>query len=225
MQIPEFAKKPPIIIGGIVLFVIIILAARKGQSSASASTSDYANSLATTQASNIEIARINADIQKAQIAAGVQQSELGATERVALSKLTIDENVALQTSSYAYDLSNKQLENNRILGLTKEDTTRLLSTQDNQTRLTLGITTLDTQKYLGTLAINSAEAQQAREIQFRNNQLDSQERVADFTSSRSLTYAQIQGQSQVDAIKANKPKWYESFLGALGGGLAHAIVP
>jgi len=223
MQIPETLKKPPVIIGGIIVFIIILLVSRKSQSSASSGSDVYASEQAATQAANIQIAQINADLQKAQLQAQVQQSGLGSAERVSLAQIATNENVALQTSSYSYDIANRQLENNRILGLTQEDTKRLLSTQDNQTRLTLGITTLDTQRYLGERAIASEEAQQAREIAFRNNQLQSQERVADFTSSRALTYAQIQGQSQVDAIKASKPKWYESFLSGLGGGLAHLI--
>lgn len=220
MQIPEFAKKPPVIIGGIIVFIIILLVARKGQPSASSPNNAYANNVA---AANMQIAQLNVDLQRAQLTAANDALAIQSGERVTLARYTTEENVALQTGSYAHDIANRQLENQRVLGLTKEDTTRLLSTQENQTRLTLGVTELDTARFLGERAIASSEVQQARELQFRESQLASNERVQDFTSSRYLTYAQIQGRNQVDAANAARPKWYERLAGGLGTGLGTAL--
>ncbi|HEV7738620.1 MAG TPA: hypothetical protein VGO47_14765 [Chlamydiales bacterium] len=226
-NLPKLVKSPVAIVGGLILIVVIFLAS-KGKSTATANTGQsYSSIQAANQAASIQIAQINAQTDIARINAGVatigatlggqaQLANIEAQRLVALSKIQSDENVSLQGMDYQYAVANQSLENNRILGLTSEDTKRLISTQTTQAQLTLGMSALDTQRYLGISAIDSAERQRLEEIA-------SGERVSDFTSSRALTYAQITGRNQVDAIKANKPGALSTFLGALGGGLGRGI--
>jgi hypothetical protein len=232
MDVPSLLKKPPVIIGGVILVIIIIVLSRRG--SAASGGDSYAQQLSATSAANASIAQLNAQTEQIRIQAGVQtigltlgaqtaQQNIDAQKIVALSKIASDENVNLQTADYQYDLANKQVEANRILGLTHEDTMRLVSTQENNTRLTLGLTALDVNRYLGERALQSEEVKQARELTYREKELASNERIADFTSSRALTYATIQGNTQVQAIKAGKPSVWAGFLGGLGGGLGKGL--
>lgn len=229
MEIPAAIKKPPVLIGGaVVLLIVIIVAARKGGStSTSSQTDNYSSYLAATSAANTQIAQINAETQRDITLGGysrdVSLAGITASREVEIARLTTGENVALASAEYAYDLGNKQIENNRILGLTQQDTIRLLSTQENQTRLTLGITEIDANRFIAERALQSEEVRQARELTFRHAELESGERVADWTSSRALTYAQIVGRSQVDAASAAKPKWYDFLAQGVGRGLGTFI--
>lgn len=234
MEIPAILKKPPVIIGGVVLVVVILVVSKKGSVSSISGNGSYASQLAATQAANIQIAQVNAATEQARLQAGVAtisaslggQASLANIEAqriVALSKIASDEAVSLTGMDYQYAVSNKQLENNRILGLTTEDTKRLTSTQENQTRLTLGVRALDVQQYIADRALSSQELLGMREYDYRERALESGERVADFTSSRALTYAGIQGANQVAAAEAAKPSPWTAFLGSLGGGLGGGI--
>lgn len=232
MEIKQIIKSPVAIIGGVILIVVIFLASRS-KNSATTSSSGYAAQLSASQANAanaVSIAQINAGVDVARLQAGVEtikatlggQAELqsiDAQRAVALQKILSDETTTLQGLDYTYDISRIQLENNRILGLSQEDTKRLISTQENQTALQLGMSALDTQRYLTQISLDSQERQQVQLLGFANAQLESTERVADFTSSRALTYANIQGQNQVAAIKASKPSAWSSFLGGLGRGV------
>ena len=252
MQIPEALKKTPVLIGGgVVIFIIIIFLAKRGSSASTstATTQDNTAAQLATQASNVQIAQINADISKAQIQAAsevtlgsytrdVSLADITSKTQVAGAKISADlqtttqstaanENVALQNLDYSHDIANRQLENQRVLGLTEEDTKRLLGTQANQVQQTLGVTQIDANRYLGTLAINSNEAIAMRDADLKAQQIDSQERIADFTTNRALTYTQITGANQVAAAKAAKPTWFQSLMGGLGGAakLAEVFVP
>jgi hypothetical protein len=233
VEIPPILKKPPVLIGGVVLIVIILIISKRG-SSGSTSSASYDAQVASTQSANLSIAQLNAQTAQQQISADV--SKLGLTiggqvnlagvkaqRDVALSKIATDSTIALQTADYAYQIGNKQLENNRILGLTGEDTKRLLSTQENQTKLTLGITALDTQKYIAGRALQSQEYQAQQQFQYLTDKLSSDERIQDFTTSRALTYANITTQGQVAAIKAGKPSAFAGFLNNLGKGLGGGL--
>jgi hypothetical protein len=234
MEIPEVLKKKPVLIGGAVVALVIIIAlAKKGQGTTPSGGTD----IAAINAANSQIAQLNADVAKAQIQAGrditlgsytrdVNLANLTTAKEIAAAKIISDEDVSLQSLDYSHDIANRQLENNRILGLTQEDTKRLISTQENQTRLSLGITAIDAQRFIAERSLNAQEVEQARELEFQQQQLDSQERIADFTSSRALTYQQIVGSNQVAAIKANKPGFWQSLGGILkgGAGLAELFV-
>lgn len=233
MEIKQIIKSPVAIIGGIILVVIIVVMSRS-KSGATTSSSGYdAARLAASQAnaSNaVQVAQINAGVDVARLQAGVetikatlggqaQLQSIDAQRAVALQKIASDENTTLQGLDYTYDISRVQLENNRILGLSQEDTKRLISTQENQTALQLGMSSLDTQRYLTQISLDSQERQQVQLLGYANAQLESNERISDFTSSRALTYANIQGQNQVAAIKASKPSAWSTFLGGLGQGV------
>lgn len=236
VTIPPFLKKTPVLIGAGVVVLIIILAMRKSQSAQTSSTGgsdDYASRMAATQAANVQIAGLNAEVQKAAITGNteitlgsyskdVSLANIQAQQNVAAAKITSDENVNLAGLDYSHDIANRQLENNRILGLTGEDTKRLLSTQENQTRLTLGVTAIDAQRFIAERTLSSEEVQQARELQLRQSELESNERIADWTTTRALTYAQITGANQVAAVKAAKPSNLQTFLGGIGGALGGA---
>jgi hypothetical protein len=133
-------------------------------------------------------------------------SKIGSDENVSLSKIKSDENVSMQGQDYQYSLGNKELENNRILGLSQEDTKRLIATQENGTKLTLGMR-----------AIDSQEQTQLEQFALAREKISSDERVQDFTTSRALTFQTISGQNQVAAAKAAKPSWFQTFMGGLGG--------
>lgn len=229
MDIPEPLKKSPVLIGGaVVVFIIIIMLAKKGGSGQTQSSGTDNSAALATQSANVQIAGINADLQKEQIRASsevtlgsyardVSLANIVAQTQVAGAKITSDENITLTGLDYSHDIANRQLEDNRVLGLTQEDTKRLLGTQENQTRLTLGITQIDANRYIAERAIHSDEVKQARVIDLAGRSLDSQERIADFTTSRALTYEQISGANQVAAAKAAKPSWFQSLMSGLGG--------
>lgn len=208
MEIPPILKKPPVIIGAVVLVVIILVVSRKNAASgSSASGSDIASANAAIAAQNQQ-SQIAAGIAlaQAQIGGTVSLANIEAQRTVALAKISADENVNLSSGDYQYAVANKQLENNRILGLTQEDTKRLISTQTNQTAITLG-----------TASINAQLAAQANQLKFQTSQLESNERINDLVTSRALTFQQITGANQIAAIQANKPSWFQSLMGGLGG--------
>lgn len=230
-----YLKKPSVIIGAIITFVIFYLIAKAtsgGGSKGTAQQSDYAaNSLAAQQAnaaSAVSIANINSQVDIARLSAGVATisatmtgqanlagieasrqlglSKVASDENISISKIRSDENVTMQGQDYQYNLQNKQLENNRVLGLSQEDTKRLISTQENQTKLVLG-----------TKMIDSQERTQIETLSLARDKIASDERVQDFTTSRALTFNQISGQNQVNAAKAAKPTWFQTLMGGLGG--------
>lgn len=232
MEVPAFFKKPPVLIGAVILIIVILVIAKKG--SASSGTTDYAGQLAAVNANNQAIAQINADVANKSVQAQVDSlglsiggqvnlAGISAQKDVALAKIASDTSVQLQVADYGYTLSNQQLENNRILGLAGEDTKRLINTQDDQTKLTLGITGLDTQRAIAERAYNSQDYANLLGFQLGTTKIASDERVQDFTSSRALTYATISGANQVAAIKAAKPSAWTSFLGSLGKGLGGGL--
>ena len=231
MNIPPVLKKTPVLVGAGVVVLIIILAARKSASNQSTSASggyNYTAALAATQAANIQIAGINADLQKAAIAANaevtlgsyskdVSLANITAQTQVAAAKVASDENVSLTGLDYSHDIANRQLENNRILGLTQEDTKRLISTQTTQADMTVKLTALDVQRFLGQQSIASDEVKHMQDLALAEKEIATQERIADFTTSRALTWQQITGANQVAAIKANKPGFWQTLGGVLGG--------
>lgn len=227
MALPEILKKPPVIIGGIILVVVIIVLSKRGTGTTSVTASSNNDAV---RAANVQIASLNAQTEQERIRAGVGaiQATLGgqiglaqveAQRIVALSKIASDENVGLALNEYQYDIANKQLENNRILGLTQEDTRRLVATQ----QYGLGMSTLDTNRYIATRALESAEVQQARQLQYDVTALETSERVNDINTSRALTYQTITGQNQTAAIRAAKPSAWSGFLSSLGQGLGRGI--
>lgn len=239
MSIPPFLKKTPVLIGAGVVVLIIIIAAKKSASSSSSSADTsgggYGAQMAATQAANVQIAGLNAEVQKAAINANaeitlgsyskdVSLAGITASQNLGVAKITSDENVNLASLDYSHDLGNRQLENNRILGLTAEDTKRLISTQENDTRLKLGVTEIDANRFIAERAISSQEARNIRDNQIRQAQIESNERIQDRTSSRALTYAEIEGRNKVAAAKAAKPGFWGSLGSALGGAAKLAEV-
>lgn len=217
-------KSPVVYIGAIGVVVVVYLASRaKGGGGGSSAQEQYMSAQAANAANQLSLAQINAQTEQQRISAGVatlnatlgSQTSLAGVEAqraVALAKIASDENLGLQESTYGYDLQNKSLENQRVLGLTAEDTKRLL-----------GQDALNTQRYISEMTLNSAERLQLQEFGFREKELESNERIQDFISLRGLSYAQIQGANQIGAIKASKPSAWSTFLGSLGGGLGRGL--
>jgi len=237
----EYLKKPSVIIGAIVTFVVFYVIAKSTSGGTKSQTTDYAQANLAAQQANaasaVSIANINSQVDIARLRAGVDTisatlggqtnlaavdaqrvislSKIRSDENVGLAKITSDENVALQGQDYSYNLNNKQLENTRILGLSQEDTKRLISTQTNQTALTLGMR-----------AIDSQEQTQLEALDVARSKIASDERVQDFTTSRAITFQQVSGQNQVSAIKASKPSWFQSLMGTGGiGGILKGLLP
>jgi hypothetical protein len=229
-----YLKKPSVIIGAIITFVIFYLIARatSGKAASSGGQSNYAEQNAainqTNAASAISIANINSQVDIARLQAGVATisatmtgqanlagieagrtlglAKVASDENVGLSSIAANRDVTMQGQDYQYSLGNKQLENNRVLGLNMEDTKRLISTQENHTKLTLGLR-----------AIDSQEQTQLEQLAVAREKLASDERMQDLTTSRALTFQTITGQNQVNAAKAAKPSWFETLMGGLGG--------
>lgn len=241
MQIPDALKKTPVLVGGgVVLLIIIIAVAKRGSSaSASSGTVDNTGAQLATQQANVQIAQINADIQKQQIQSSadvtlgsyqrdvslaninaqtqVAGAQIASDLQVTTQKIASDENVNLQNLDYSHDIATRQTENNRILGLTAEDTKRLISANETAAAQNVALTQIDTNRYLGQLAIKSNEVVNMRNADLEQSRIDAAERIQDFTTSRALTYAQVSGANQVAAIKANKPSTLQTIFGGLGG--------
>lgn len=240
MDIPEGLKKPPVLIGvGVVALIVIIVIAKRGQTTQTTAAVDNTGAQLATQQANVQIAQMNADIQKQQIQttgdvtlggyardvslANIQTQGQVAGAKIAsdlqttTQKIASDENVNLQSLDYSHDIANRQLEDQRILGLTMEDTKRLINTQNTTVAQNVAITQIDANRFLGELSIRSGEAIAMRQAASTDAATAAQERISDFTTSRALTYATINGSNQVAAIKANKPSTLQTIFSGLGG--------
>lgn len=226
MEIPALLKKPVVLIGGVILVIVIIVIAKRGSTGASGG-GDYQAQVDEVNQNNLGIAQINAEVEKQSLQAQVDSLGLSIGGQVNLAGVAAQKDVALAQITSDATIAGQALENNRILGLSMEDTKRLINTQDDQTALTLGITALDTQNKIAQRAYASQDYQAILNFQLGTKYIDSNERIQDFTTSRALTYANITGQNQIAAIKANKPSWFQSLIGGLGGvaKLADVLVP
>lgn len=151
--------------------------------------------------------RGSASTQVAQYSGGPSPTDI-----TALQAQQIQADLESTKSAYGAQVSLSGIEAQKIVALAQIGS----STQ-------LGLVNLDFQHDIAGKAITSAEIQQARALAQKQAEIDSAERVANFTTSRALTYAQITGHNQVEAIKAGKPSIWASFLGNLGRGLGSGL--
>jgi hypothetical protein len=130
----------------------------------------------------------------------------------AIEQAQISAGLEATKAGYGAQVSLADIDAQKIVALTKLAT-------DTQ----LGLVGLDYQHDVAVRAISSAEIQQARDLQLKQAEIDANERIANFTTSRALTYAQIQGVNQIGAIKASQPSIWGGFLTGLGRGIGGGL--